>query len=208
MMDKLPVVTMESVQDALRKNFFRCECFSGRAEAMAFIEEETAAAQTVGMGSSVTLETLEAADRMKALGKTVIRPEDLPPGENFREWLRSVFYADVFLSGINAVTAEGHIINTDGAGNRVAPLIFGPPKCILVAGKNKLAADRAAGLARIKEAAPLNCQRKGIQAPCATLGYCVDCRGQARSCRATVIWERPARFTEMLVVLIDEDLGL
>jgi hypothetical protein len=34
--------------------------------------------------------------------------------------------ADVFLSGSNALTMDGKIVNVDASGNRVAGTIFGP----------------------------------------------------------------------------------
>ena len=202
-------ISMETVRDALRENFFRCECFDNRADALSFLWSELRDAKTVGMGSSITLDQMEIPQRLCAMGKTVIRPEYLKPGENFREGLLDIFSADAYMCGANAITEEGHIVNIDGGGNRVAPLLFGPPKCVIVAGKNKLVEDQKTAIARIKNiVAPVNCKRKGLQTPCAQLGYCVDCKGPTRSCRATVILERPTRYTDLLVILINDELGL
>jgi len=54
-----------------------------------------------------------------------------------REALRS----DVFLTGSNTVTLDGKLVNTDMVGNRVAGMIYGAKKVVLVVGKNKLVKD-------------------------------------------------------------------
>jgi hypothetical protein len=46
--------------------------------------------------------------------------------------------ADIFLTSTNAITEEGHLVNIDHAGQRVAAMIFGPQKVIIIAGVNKI----------------------------------------------------------------------
>ena len=68
----------------------------------------------------------------------------------------------MFLASTNAVTMDGVLVNIDGTGNRVAAMMFGPKKVILIAGINKLAADEESALRRVKqEACPPNCIRLG-----------------------------------------------
>jgi L-lactate utilization protein LutB len=54
---------------------------------------------------------------------------------------RQASLADVFLTGSNAVTLDGKLVNTDATGNRVSAMIWGPKKTILVAGANKIVQD-------------------------------------------------------------------
>ena len=64
----------------------------------------------------------------------------------FRNWLtrfekpmvRKLFCSDLYISSANAVTLDGHILNIDGVGNRVATITIGPGKVVLVAGINKI----------------------------------------------------------------------
>ena len=42
--------------------------------------------------------------------------------------------SDVFITGSNAVTETGELVNLDGTGQRVAAMIFGPGKVVVVAG--------------------------------------------------------------------------
>jgi hypothetical protein len=131
---------------------------------------------------------------------------------------RKAFTADVFLAGTNAVTLDGKLVNTDGLGNRVAPMIFGPKKVILAAGVNKIVNDVDEARKRIRDiCAPLDVKRYILKhgqteydvLPCAKTGLCTDCKNDLRFCCYTVIIEAAA-ITEhgrINVVLIGEELG-
>ncbi|MGZ3568279.1 MAG: LUD domain-containing protein, partial [Thermodesulfobacteriota bacterium] len=85
---------------------------------------------------------------------------------------------------------------------------FGPGKVVLVAGYNKIVDDVQEGIKRIKNvAAPLNARRLNIDVPCAKLGRCVDCNSPNRICRVIVIHERKPALTDILIILVGEELG-
>ena len=106
------------------------------------------------------------------------------------------------------MTVNGELINIDGIGNRVNAASFGPGKVILVAGYQKIVEDIQGGLHRIKNvAAPLNARRLNVDVPCARVGRCVDCNSPNRICRVIVIHERKPLLTEVLVILVGEELG-
>ena len=132
---------------------------------------------------------------------------------------RGAFSADIFLVGSNAVTLDGKLVNTDGRGNRVAPLIYGPDKVIVVAGANKLVNDLEEAFQRIRQiAAPVNARRHYLkhhnphfaELPCARTGQCADCNLDWRICHYTVIidgamlWEKG----RINLVLVGEELGI
>ena len=132
---------------------------------------------------------------------------------------KEAFTADVFITGANAVTLDGKIINTDAVGNRVAPIIFGPDKVILVIGANKIVKDAESGVKRVHEtAAPINAKRHALkhhrtefgELPCVVTGNCTDCNNDWRICRYTVIIEG-SMFPQkgrINVVLVGEALGI
>ena len=64
------------------------------------------------------------------------------------------------LTGANAVSLTGELVNIDGKGNRVAAIVFGPREIIVIAGMNKVVdtLDEAVRRARTI-AAPKNEQR-------------------------------------------------
>lgn len=83
--------------------------------------------------------------------------------------MRKQLNSDVFLASSNAVTEDGKLINIDKAGNRVAAMIFGPKRVILVIGINKIVKDLNEGVLRARNiAAPLNARRRADKTPCAT----------------------------------------
>ncbi len=143
---------------------------------------------------------------------------DLKEAERQR---RRAFTADICLSGINAITRDGKLVNTDGGGNRVAPTIYGPRKVIFVAGVNKVvdnleqAHDRIHGFV-----APIITRwihdRQGLYEPlmkkvaCVRGGRCIQCRGEYRLCNYTVIIEGSMirRKGRINVVLVGEELGI
>ena len=87
--------------------------------------------------------------------------------------------ADLFLTGVNAVSMEGTLHWVDMVGNRVAPVAFGPRRVILLAGSNKLVATPAEARERIRRIAPLNARRhEGFRTPCMHTGICADCNSR------------------------------
>jgi hypothetical protein len=116
--------------------------------------------------------------------------------------------SDLFLSSVNAITMDGELVNIDGMGNRVNATNFGPKKVILVAGYNKIVEDVQEAIKRIKNVtAPMNARRLNLEVPCAKLGKCADCNSPNRMCRIVVILEWKPTWTDMLVILVGEELG-
>ena len=53
------------------------------------------------------------------------------------DFILSMLMSDLFITGVNAVTAEGTLHWLDKVGNRIAPVAFGPRKVIIVAWERK-----------------------------------------------------------------------
>jgi len=120
--------------------------------------------------------------------------------------------SDVFLCSSNAVTEDGKLVNIDSSGNRVASMMFGPKKVIVIVGKNKIVKDVCAGLERLKRVSgPLNAKRHNlVELPCVATGVCTDCNSPKRICRVITIMERApnrVRDPNMTVVLVAKKLG-
>jgi len=201
----------KKVVAALNKNLFEGLYVATGRQAVEEIVKRVPEGATVGVGGSVTMRQIGVLDLLRKKGHTVYDhwQEGLDQVQlyNIR---RSQLTSDVFLASSNAVTADGHLVNIDGAGNRLAAMTFGPRKVIVVAGINKLAGSREAALERIKnQAAPLNFCRLNLPTPCAKTGFCSDCAPPARFCRVTTVTEvRPAGIPEFVVIIVGESLGL
>jgi len=180
-----------------------------KEEAVEELWKHTTPGQKIGVGGSVTIRGLGILEKLKAQGYTIY--DHWTPGlstENVLDIRRSQMTSDLFLTSTNAITAQGELVNIDGIGNRVNSMNFGPGKVILVAGYNKIVEDVHEGIKRIKNvAAPLNARRLNIDVPCAKVGRCVDCNSPNRICRVVVIHERKPSLTDILIILVGEELG-
>jgi L-lactate utilization protein LutB len=66
---------------------------------------------------------------------------------------RAGILTDLFITGTNALTKDGKLVNADGSGNRVAAMIFGPKKVLVIVGKNKIVDNVEDGFKRLMEVA-------------------------------------------------------
>ncbi len=195
--------------EALKRNGFDARYAAGSAEALAVVASFVKPGMSVGFGGSMTLRALGAHEKVKELG-AVILDHNAPALDQARklEILRAQLTCDLFLSGSNAVTLEGDIVNVDGNGNRVAALTFGPRKTVVVVGANKIVRDLDEALARIETyAAPMNNRRLDRPNPCVKAGTCHDFSGETRICRAYQILRRRPSLSDFTVIVVGESLG-
>ncbi len=201
----------EKTVESLGKNGFTSVYCRTTKEAYDYIIAEAADAKTVGFGGSLSVADLQVAERLKGMGKELLvhGAPGLTPEER-QEIMRRQLTCDLFLSGTNAVTLAGILVNIDATGNRAASMFFGPKKVIVVAGRNKIVdgtIDDA--IIRVKElASPPNARRLNYNTPCAKTGFCCDCNAPDRICRVTTIIDRKPRLTDLRVLVVNEDLGL
>jgi len=184
-----------------------CRIFADGAEALQALTTTLSAGERVAMGGSMTLQELGVYEALRERGHEVLWHWRVPPAEAARV-RQEAMAADVYLTSSNAVIEDGRLLNTDGTGNRVAAMFFGPPRVIVIAGRNKLVADCTAAIERIKTvAAPRNAVRLGRNVPCRTTGKCQDCRSPERMCQVTVCLEHRLEGRTIEVWLVDQDLG-
>lgn len=127
---------------------------------------------------------------------------------DIKEIYRKSFFADAYFTSSNAITEDGEIYNVDGNGNRVAAMIYGPDKVIIVAGINKIVKDLDEAIERNREmAAPANAKRLNKNTPCAKIGYCMDCTSADRICRNYVLIKNQGRKDRMYVIFVNKNLG-
>ena len=199
----------ERVAEALRRNDFDAVYCKSAAEAAEEVLRLVPENGTVGLGGSWTVKELGVVEKLKARGNTIL--DHGAPGLENEERVRirrAQLTADAFLTGSNAVTMDGRLVNTDGNGNRVAAMIFGPGKVIVVAGVNKIVRDIQEAEGRIrKTAAPINNRRLNLPNPCVKTGECMDCQGPTRICNVTTILHKRPKLTEMHVIIVGEALG-
>jgi hypothetical protein len=209
-MENLSPEGMQKLVERLGKNEMEAAYFSTVAGARDDILQRIPLSATVGIGGSVTLREMGLIEALKERGNEVYDhwKEGLSQEERKAVGKKHAG-ADIFLTSTNALTLDGKLINVDATGNRVASMVFGPGKVIVVAGVNKIVPTLKQGLARLKKvAAPRNCQRRKDPTPCAQDLLCHDCDTPARLCRVTTIIERrPWGMKDFIVILVGEKLG-
>lgn len=200
---------MKQAKKALERNGIRAYVVKtgdeARRKALSLIKKGA----TVGLGGSRTSVEIGLLDALRS-GDYVLF-DQYAPGldlENSREIRKQGTHADYFVSGSNAITDDGRLVNIDGLGNRLAGYCFGPEKVIIVTGRNKIVADVDAAIDRVRNvAAPMNAKRFGLDTPCAKTGRCSDCASPQRICSLTLIIEKQKVKDRMTVILINQDLG-
>lgn len=195
-------MAFETVKKNLEAKGFSVKTFATASEAAEYMNGAIDGT-SVGIGGSITVQQMGLFDQLAAHNEVFWHWVNGP-----EERLKAAT-AQVYITSVNGLAETGELINIDGAGNRVASMLFGHKKVYFVAGKNKLAPTYDEALWRARNiAAPKNAQRLSSKTPCAIKAdHCYDCKSPDRICRGlAVLWE-PMLGTEMEVVLIDEELG-
>ncbi len=195
---------------ALEKHEFTAVYCATAADAAAHILNAASEATSVGFGGSMSVQGLDIEATLAARGVEILNHGDpaLPIEEKIAI-MRRQQTCDLFVCGVNALTTSGEIVNIDGVGNRVAATLFGPRRTILVAGRNKIVhGDSADAIRRVKaESSPQNCVRLDKNTPCAKTGICANCDVPDRICRITVILDRKPSRSDVIVLVVNEDMG-
>ena len=163
-------------------------------------------------GDSMSLQSTGILDILNSSARIEVI-KTFEPGvkrEVLIERRRQALLVDLFLTGSNAVTENGYLVNLDMVGNRVGGITFGPRFVVIVAGRNKIVKNLDAAMDRIKSyAAPLNAIRhEGWKTPCIKTSFCMDCKSPDRICNTWVITQKSYPKDRIKVILVNQDLGL
>lgn len=163
---------------------------------------------TVGIGHSATLQKMNITHSLMERGNTVYDKELARTKEEDKLLKRKALLTDWYITGSNAVTVDGRIVNIDHSGNRVAAINFGPDNVIIVVGINKIVDTWEDGIKRVKNiACPLNAKRAGFNPPCVMLKKCVDCLSEQRVCNSLSIIEGQSEQNRIRLFIVNEECG-
>jgi hypothetical protein len=195
---------------ALESRFFQAWYFSETGEAVEKVFSLIPKTDVVSWGGSLTTTALNLQGLAVERGYKVIDRDKAASPEERMELMRQALLCDTYLTGTNAISEDGQLVNVDAFGNRVAAMIFGPKQVIVVAGMNKVAPTvmDAANRARTI-AAPANMQRfPNNKTPCNETGACADCLSPDSICTYIVRTRICRPKGRIKVILIGKDLGL
>ena len=206
-------IKLEALKETLTKNNFEVYLANTGEDAKKLVLDTILpqlSPETVSWGGSLTHIQTGLYTELKARQDITILDtydKNLSPEEAYELRRRSLL-VDLFITGTNAVTERGRLVNLDMIGNRVAAITFGPKNVIIFIGRNKIVADVDEAIERIKTyAAPVNVMRLEKKTPCFKTGVCQNCNSPERICNAWSISEKSFPKGRIKVILINEDLG-
>jgi L-lactate utilization protein LutB len=204
---------LEDVKAALESNNFEVHLANDKTDAQNIVLEKILpglGAKTVSWGGSMSVVASGLYQRLKddpeldaldTFDKTIST-------EAMLERRRQALLVDLFITGTNALTETGQLVNLDMIGNRIGGLTFGPKWVVLVVGRNKVVDDLEEAFYRIKNyVAPVNAMRLDKKTPCVKTSYCEECKSPDRICNTWTITEKSFPKGRIKVVLVNEDLG-
>ena len=178
---------------------------ASREEALATALSLIPTGSSVTMGGAMSAQEIGLVAAVKAGDYRFI---DRHAFADPRQALLACYGADVFLSGVNAMTEDGVLINIDGNANRVSAIANGPRRVVMIVGMNKVCPDADSALKRARNvAAPINAQRFGLSTPCAKTGSCMDCKSPDTICCQFLITRYSKHKDRIHVILVNDDLG-
>lgn len=164
---------------------------------------------SVGWGGAMSAQQIGLMDAVNAGPYQALDRDKCATIEERTQLMKKCLTADVFLTGANALSLDGQMVNIDGAGNRIAAIIYGPEKVLVIAGMNKVVDTLDDALRRARTvAAPLNCQRFDHSNPCNITGFCADCKKETSICNHIVVTRHCRPAGRIVFILVGEDLGL
>ena len=163
----------------------------------------------VGWGGATSAQEIGLLDVMRTGNYREIDRDKAHDMEERIHAMRQCLLADVFITGANAISMDGQMVNIDGNGNRVAAIVYGPKSVIVVAGMNKVVDTIEDAIARARTvAAPMNKQRFPAPTPCMVTGTCADCNSEGCICNQILITRRcNGGAGRIKFILVGEDLG-
>ena len=210
------MLQLENVKSELEKNNMNAFIAQSKEDACAIAVSLMHEGAVVSNGGSMSLFECGMMDILRSGKYEYLDREKV---EDKIELYRKSFFADYYLCSSNAVTEKGELYNVDGNSNRVAPMLFGPDKVVVVVGVNKIVNDIDEAVKRVKTvAAPANCVRLEKGTYCNSKGKCVSldekstdfcsgCRSEDRICCNYTVMSMQRNKGRVNVIIVNEQLG-
>ena len=163
---------------------------------------------SAGWGGAMSAHQIGLMDAVRKGDYRAIDRDLCQTREQQQQAMRDAMTADVFITGANALSLDGQMVNIDGTGNRVGAIIYGPKSVLVIAGMNKVEDTLEKAFVRARNvAAPMNQQRFLGDTPCSKTGVCGDCKSESCICNQIVITRHCRPAERIRFILVGEDLG-
>ena len=202
--EKRAQVLIQNLKNRHFDAYYCPDAASALEKALELIPKEA----TVGWGGALSAEQIGLLDALRARNPVFDR-YSAPTPEEFNARMKQALLANVFITGANAISMDGQMVNIDGLGNRVAAIVYGPDKVVVVAGMNKVVDTVEDAVTRARTvAAPMNKQRFPNQTPCEVTGKCGDCKAEGCICNQILITRHCRPAGRIQFILVGETLGM
>lgn len=192
----------------LRSRHFDAHYCATREEALEKALSLIPKGASVGWGGAMSAHQIGLMDAVRKGDYRAIDRDLCQTREQQQQAMRDAMTADVFITGANALSLDGQMVNIDGTGNRVGAIIYGPKSVLVIAGMNKVEDTLEKAFVRARKvAAPMNQQRFLGDTPCSKTGVCGDCKSESCICNQIVITRHCRPAERIRFILVGEDLG-
>ena len=196
------------IKNLQSRHFDACYCADKETalkKALELIPESV----SVGWGGAYSAQQIGLMEAVRKGNYTIYDRDVCTTMEERVKMMKKCLTADVFLTGANAISLDGQMVNIDGNGNRVAAIVYGPDRIIVIAGMNKVVDTLEDAMHRARTiAAPMNQQRFPNNTPCKETGSCADCRSPECICNQILITRNCRPAGRIKFILVGEELGL
>jgi len=207
-------IRLADLKETLEGNNFEVFLVDNTARAREIVQGEiipNTGAKSISWGGSMTFRATGLYEAIKdnpGFEVFDVFDKNMTPEETLELRRRSLL-VDLFITGSNAITKSGMLVNLDMYGNRVAGITFGPKYVVILAGRNKIVHDLEDAFLRVKNyVAPINAMRLDKKVPCVKTSFCNECKSSDRICNTWTITEKSFPKGRVKIVLINQDLGL
>ena len=194
---------------SLEKNNMSGYLVKDKEELLSKIRELIPQKSLVGCGGSQTLIETGVIDFLRVCDYEFLdRYQKGLTSDEIKNLHRKSFCSDAYVTSTNAITENGELYNVDGNGNRVAAMLYGPDKVIVVCGVNKIVKDIDEAIKRNEQmSAPSNAKRLNTKTPCKEVGYCMDCESPDRICCEYSVIKKQRTSDRIHVIFLNQSLG-
>jgi L-lactate utilization protein LutB len=207
-------IKLNSLKENLEKNNFEVFIAQSLQDVRKIVVETLLPSlkpASISWGGSMTFVASGLYDELKENPSMTVLDtfdKDISVGESL-ERRRQSLLVDLYITGTNAVTENGMLVNLDMIGNRIAALTFGPKHVILIIGRNKIVPGLEEAMDRVKDlAAPANAMRLDKKTPCVETASCHECKRPDRICNTWTITQKSFPKGRVKIILLNGDEGL
>lgn len=192
----------------LRSRRFEAWYCSDRAEALEKAISLIPEGSSVGWGGALSAQQIGLMDGLRTGKYELLDRDTCATPEERQKMMKKCLTADVFLTGANAISLDGQMVNIDGIGNRVAAIVYGPESILVITGMNKVTDTLEDAVTRARNvAAPMNKQRFPNATPCEVTGVCANCKGEGCICNQILITRNCNPAGRIKFIIVGEELG-